>query len=767
MNQALKYFYPRDQTWKDCWEFKLSIFRDLGIAAIKSILPSGGLALPSLPSNLNPGVIKFPNKETGASMDDSDDFYSQPASQNKATSPIKNKQAKRRGIENPLEQFASYTTVFTFACLKKEEVNNPYLYRTADFAQNQVVFSSAGRYDKQRVATAYGTPEYFIDNLVINSVIAPNEGTGASNAVNFDFDVYEPYSAGLFLQSLAVAANVAGFANYLDGTPYVLKMEFFGYKEDGSLYAGVQPKYFVMTLKKVTFTVTEGGSTYKVSSVPYNHAGFSSLVNTTYNDIAIIGSTVEELLAKGERSLQVVLNQQEAKRVTDKLKNLPDVYEIHFPETPSSPIPGVSLGGGVNRATTQTAQSKVVASLNDQASNNPETNPIGSASFGFKADSGGNYVAPRAQDVVDEASGKVIRDKITIDPKTRTFQYAQGQTLTAIISQAILSSDYGTKAISEKPDGSGRVNWFRIDAQIQLLEYDAKIGDYAKRYIYRVALYKVHSSVFTNPNAVPAGYDQLSKSIVKQYDYIYTGQNNDILKFNIDLNMAFYTAISPTAPQDAGRSANQDSQSAGQEERNKAVAQEGDAGTSAQQARLGGLKIKQDPNAIKLPFGGSGQLKPEELVANNFHLAFLQNGLANLVNVDLEILGDPYWLTDNGIGGYLPPPGATEMITIDGSANYESGDIYVYLRFRSPVEPKESNGDYLFVNEEDSPFSGIYKVTKCENKFSGGTFKQTLKCVRMPLQVNDFIEPVAASPGSQYLYDVKEPVAPTNDIYDY
>ena len=729
-------------------------------------MPSGQLAIPALPANITPGDIKIPNQADVAKAIDS--VQKTPdENQNKATTPVTNKQVKRKGLENPLEQFASYTTVFTFACLKKEEVNNPYLYRNADFAKNQVVFSSAGRYDKQRVPTAYGTPEYYIDNLTINSVIAPNEGTGASNAIGFDFEIYEPYSAGLFLQSLQTAANVSGYANYLDGTPYLLKAEFLGYKDDGNLYSGVQPKYYLMTLKKVTFSVTEAGSRYKVQSVPYNHIAFSSLINTTYSDIAIVGSTVEELLAKGERSLQVVLNQQEEERIKNKLKGIPDVYEIHFPENSYSPIPGVGLGGGVNRATTQTALSKTVGSLNKQASANPETNPIGSASFGFRADSGGNYVAPRAQDVVDEKTGKIIRDKVSIDPKTRTFQYAQGQTLTAILTQAILSSDYASKAITEKPDANGRVNWFRVDAQIQLLEYDEKVGDYAKRFIYRVVPYKVHASVFTNPNAVPLGYEQLSKQIVKQYDYIYTGQNNDILKFDIDLNMAFYTAIAPTAPQDAGRSSNQDTQSAGQEERNQAKTEEGSAGAVSQTAKTGGMKIKQDPNAIKLPFGGSGQLSPEQLVANNFHLAFLQNGQANLVNVDLEILGDTYWLTDNGIGGYLPPPGTSEMITVDGAANYESGDIYIFIRFRTPIEPKEGNGDYLFLDGEDSPFSGIYKVTKCESKFNGGVFKQNLKCVRMPLQANDFEEKVQPSAVTQTLYNLKEPVEPTSDVYDY
>lgn len=712
------------------------------------------------PSNVPEGTATVGKTSEEKAVEDVD-------AQNKEKT-ARSKRTARLGFENALDQFASYTTVFTLACLKKEELNNPYLYRTGDFVANQVVLSSAGRHDKERVATAYGSPEYYIDNIIINTAIAPNEGTGASNAITITFDVIEPYSSALFLQSLQVAANVAGYANYLDGTPFVLKMEFLGYSQDGKLYNGVQPKFFVITLRKCSFTVSEGGSKYAIEATPYNHMGFSNLINTVFNDVSIVGGTVKELLSTGERSLQATLNNREEKSVKDKLKLYPNVYEIHFPKSSSDPIPGVEPTSTVDRATVNASNRavKVATKANAQNDANFQDNPIGSASFGFRADSGGIYVAPRADQTYDPESGKVVRENLTIDPKSRTFQYAQGQTLIAIMSQAIMASEYAAKNSTAEPDERGQISWFRIDVQVQLLEYDSKIGEYQKRFIYRIMPYKVHSSVFSNPNAIPYGYEALEKEIVKQYDYIYTGQNNDLLKFDIELNTAFYTAISPSAPQDAGRSANQDSQSSGQEERNQANTQEGNAGIQAQASKLGGSKVRQDPNAVKLPFGGSGQLKPEEIVANNFHLAFLQNGQANLVNINIEILGDPYWLIDNGTGGYMPPQGQTSMITQDGSANYEAGDIYIYIRFRSPIEPKESAGDYLFVNQEDSPFSGIYKVIKCENRFSGGTFRQSLNCVRMPLQAADFTEKVTPTKTNASLYNTKEPEPPKNEVTD-
>lgn len=741
------------------------LLRTLGVAAaitgvVQSLKRPDGIVpdVSSQPTNLKPGNVLY------------DDLLDYPETADKATVDPGSKGASNTslpGLPNILEEFASYTPLFTLACLKKEQYNNPFAYRSKDFEDNQVVFSSAGRYnDAKRANTKYGTPEYFIDNVKINTVIAPNEGTGSSNAISLSFEVLEPYSAGLFLQTLAVAANVAGFPNYLKAV-YCLKIDFQGFKDSGAIYKGVQSKYFLLQLRKADMSVTEGGATYAVEAVPYNHQGFSSVINTLINDVSLVGSTVKELLSTGPRSLQQALNDKEKDFVKNKLKSIPDKYEIHFPETSSSPIPGVEPGGAVNRATTNSTNQRILASSAANANNdaNFQDNPIGSSDFGFKIDSGGNYVAPTAGATVDEKTGKIIRDKLTIDPKRRTFHYAQEQSIIAVISQAIMSSQYALKTLSDKPDKNGRYNWFRIDVQVQLLEYDVVIGDYAKRYIYRVMPYKVHSSVFTNPNAVPVGYENLEKQIVKTYSYIYTGQNNDILKLDINLNMAFYDATAVTPPQKAGRVDNPDISSSGEPERVAPVSQEGQAGPEAQFSSVGSNSTKPDPSATKLLQGGSGNLTPEEIVANNFQQAFLSNGDANMVNVEIEILGDPYWLVDNGIGGYIPPPGQTEMITADGTANYEAGDIYIYIRWRTPIEPKETAGDYLFVGQEDNPFSGIYKVIKCENIFSSGTYKQTLNCIRMPRQASDFTQKIPPTPNNTSLYDLTQKYkAPTTVI---
>ena len=62
-------------------------------------------------------------------------------------------------FENVLEQFASYAPLWTLCCLTPDQFNNPSSYRGIPGALENVVFSSAGRYDDKRATTIVGEPE--------------------------------------------------------------------------------------------------------------------------------------------------------------------------------------------------------------------------------------------------------------------------------------------------------------------------------------------------------------------------------------------------------------------------------------------------------------------------------------------------------------------------------------------------------------------------------------------------------------------------------
>lgn len=653
-------------------------------------------------------------------------------------------------IGNPLDVFASYASLWTLAVLTPKQFNNPPSYRSDDnsFAkdsfvdntgrviQSGIVFSSAGRYDQDRTRTAFGAPEYFVNNFQMKSVIAPTQKTGNSNAITFEFDIFEPYSMGLFLQSLQNAAIKAGYLSYLDNAPYLLRLDFVGYKDDGTPIKIKKSKYFTCKLLEVKFDVNESGSQYKVQAIPYNHQAFGKVTNTLFKDVKLVGGSVLELLSTGEKSLSAFLN-KEQKKNSDDAKNQvkPNEYVFVFPKDAYDQI-GVSSSPTASAgATTSTFQYIPVTVLSPpQQTTDFGNNPIGDSDMGFDGTSGGTYPSNHVDDLY-KANGSIDLTRLKMIANKREFQYAPGQSITHVVTSIILQSRFARETFKNlNPDGT--INWFKIDVQVQLLEYDVVSKDWSKKIIYRIVPYLVHSSVYMNTTAPPVGYKQLEKKIAKRYDYIYTGQNNNILRFNVTFNTAFFSGANSSKPELNANVANPGTQAASVKEEVKYSSVPA-TGVATATSLTGIAAVKNDPDLLNKQYvGGSTAGSTEHKIAEAFQNSFLKSG--DMISCDIELLGDPFWMLDSGVGNYITQK-VNEGVTVDGTATYEGSEVYVYVTFRTPADVLEQTGLMGFPEQgKISGFSGIYKVLECENKFADGRFTQVLKMVRMPGQATDF-----------------------------
>lgn len=674
--------------------------------------------------------------------------------------------------ENVLEQFASYTPLWTLCCLTPTQFNDPRTYRNSPSALKNVVISSGGRQDKQRVNTANGAPEYFIDNVSLATSLGGSAKTGNTNVTGFKFEVYEPYSLGIFLQSLQAAAINSGYPTYLNDCPYLLKLEIKGSKDDGSMYVGKDEltKYFTIKITKIEFKVDEAGSRYTVEASPMHHVGFSDLVNVLYQDLNATGMTVSEVLISGPQSVCNILNEQQLKRVNDGLATYPDLYEIVFPVDSSDTI-GIT-GGTSTEILTAMADPKaektqrISAAKRESQAETFGQGTIGKSSMGFSETSGGNYNFKLAGDVVDD-KGNIVRDNMTIDPKQRAVNFPPQTKITEVIQRIVLSSEYCVKALKEENVKNGFVDWFRIDVQVQLLEFDPKRNVRAKKYIYRVVPFEVSGAIFKNPSSAQPGEAKLQKIIAKRYDYLYTGQNNNILKFDLQFNGQFYTAISPSAMQNNANVSNKDTQNTSEEKTPQARIKQGDTQESVT-STAGSAPVKPNP-LLTFP-SATGEKTVEQMVADNFNQSFARSD--DMINVKMDILGDPYYLSDSGINSnYLAEYGPNSQVKADGAMNWEGSEIFIYITWRNPIEPNLGDtgrgGLYNFPNGgKATPFSGIYKVTAVENKFSGGTFQQTLDLTRQPNQDADYEGQVKVAAENSLMYDTTKEEPPKSSVFD-
>lgn len=709
------------------------------------------------------GLTTAPTSAPVTSMDDSDDAYAKPFVMPTKSVPGAANSKSGESIQakpNVLTGAMSYVPLWTFAALTTEQVNNPDLYRGQPVSSTSVVFSSAGRFDALRINTQFGAPEYYINNIDITSLIGPNPKTQNAAAHTFKFEVLEPYSMGLFLQSLQAAARNAGHLNYLNNCPYLLRLDFQGWNASGQSFTVPDlTKYFTIRLVNTTFECNEAGSKYQVECTPFNSAAFGDVINKIYKDINIIGSTVKEALVTGEQSLVKVINDLfKTQKVGDKTVAVADEIQILFP-TPEGGTPPPPQPENTSKATmTPGAPPPTSPATPASSAPAPGDNVISGSDLGFKLEGGGNPTFMKPSEVMD-ANGNVNREQVRINPKSRTLMFTQGQAITDVITEVIMNSEYVRKSAEQlKKNPDGTVAWFKLDAQVKFGQFDVLRGDYAKIVIFRVVQFNVHSSIFQNPSTAPQGYKELEKLIRKKYQYIFTGQNEDVTKFTLKFNNTFYTAVggNPLLNKDnvdAGKNA-----SASQTQ----SVQAGEAGTDAAKSldTAGGIKTIQpallDGFGNRLP-NASNNNDERRMIAQEFHNAFI-NSDTDFIQVDLEILGDPYYLTDSGMGNYFAQAYDSSE-TVDGSMNYEGGSVYVYLALKSVVDVDQTSGLYKFQTSDGSglttngsnatvsPYGGIYRINKVDHTFQDGVFKQRLALLRMSGQSIDFkIEPSRSGP---------------------
>jgi hypothetical protein len=671
-------------------------------------------------------------------------------------------------FQNELDQFASYSYIFTLSCLTNLELNFPLSYRTVG-PLIQVIRS--GGTGGKKIPTIYetdGVVEFFIDDVNIDAVIAPNRKTGHSNAVLLNFKVIEPYSMGQFLQNLRTAALVAGHLNYIQA-PFLLSVEFIGYDDQGNIKAPFFSKRHIpIKIIKADMNVTEAGAVYEVEAVPYNEVALTDTNREAKTDVDIRGTTVGELLQSGPNSLTSVLNETMVQLQQKDQVNVADQYVISFPKGDfiSSAIGGVSSatsavttlsgtraqiyeaftgvkGGNIPPELEKKLQetkgvsvtrSALGEAVRAEANLQSGWNDIGSAKIVKNFLDGGKmpFAEPSFVEMPDNR-GQINRSAMQTSDENRKFTFKSGTTIEEMIEEVILSSDYARKFVDKPADLKGNVTWFRIETHVYNVTDWTTVGQTGRSpriYVYRVIPYKVDSSKIEGPKP------NMLKSLVKQssalkaYNYIYTGQNKDIINFDMSFDMSFFTNVSTTGGQMQADSKKPGGQAASNPDASyksstpllpSAAPAEGSGGVSNSTGPKTGKK------------GGGGKEHVENSIARMFNDAIL-NSDADLINVKLTIHGDPYFIVDAGLGNYLGIENPlNQAITLEGSLNPRKGEVDVILNFRTPIDYDGEDGFVKYPLGGFLPigmFSGVYQVILVTNKFSKGQFTQELDLVR-------------------------------------
>lgn len=672
-------------------------------------------------------------------------------------------------LPNVLHYYSSFNYIFTLSVLDDFSINFPNeTYRKGQVGPI-ILKSGAGNPD-DRVSLSYkpsynpqGGYDFMMDNLEIKSGFGFEKATKNTNAIGISFKIIEPYSMGLFFESMQTAALVAGHLNYTQ-VPILLSVEFKGHigADQQNVQIDNANVRIPLKIQNISMKVTGKGCEYDVRAYPWNEQGYSTVYSKLKSDVSIIGKSVIEMLQTGEDSLQYNLNRWLAEAVKRKDVNVPDQILISFPNDlktgdSASPPPANSatvnpnsvaktggdfygkLGLKGNKAKYNTTQVQIETTVND----------IGKSGMGFSLYDKGTTPFAKDNLVYDDKKDTYVRGNMTIDPKKSTFQFTQGSDIVNVINQTILMSDYGRTALQQIKDGF--VQWWRIEVHTYHIPTDEnlkKTGVKPKLIVYRVVPYRANISAMSTPNVAPDGVKKTKEKVLKEYEYIYTGNNVDIIDWDIQFQNSFYKSL--TADSGANNEGvNRQANTGGAAPERKNPQQPAPSGAEPTKKELP-ARVERDGLLTYSAYqGGGGQDDKASMAARQFMDAVTSG--TDMIELNLTILGDPYWLGDSGVGNYSAVATDNPFINSDNKVNWQQGEVFVNVKFKSPVDINQDTGLYdLKTTTSMSMFSGLYKVREIVSSFSRGKFVQTLQMYRIISQNNEPSKRPVLATGSDF-----------------
>ena len=644
---------------------------------------------------------------------------------------------------NVLHKYASYTyhlELFVLGVNDYNSIINDETFRVEELPGRLLIKSGGGG---QKMRNRYFQLDYFIDDVELTSVIAPSGGNAGSTNVEISFTITEPYGMTL-LNAMVMACKEMGGYNYTN-QPYLLKISFKGYDKDGLLIEGAQPestRYLPIKITDFKFGATEAGTVYNVTAVSYHSLALENTKATIKTDVRVDATTVGSFLINSvqtvttntvpgvqtdfsdfstnppptttkkidtvEGGLAGYFNLIEAEQVKQGTKLFPDEYVFTVD-------PDISSATIMSQDLTEIRKTK--------NENDPRKKAMGQLLKNFQYDEGVQSYTIRAGTNIIQCLHSVI--------KTSSYMTNQVKADNLALVPDKQFSEY-------KENQDTPINFYRIVPKITLLKkWDTKRNCFPRRVEYIIKKYNMYGKDFENFGQAPI------TDVIKDYKYLYTGQNDDLLNFDIQFNSAYYQKnlyqIAPRAKNTPSQKAQYDPSDFASG--NLAKTDANSVSTIAPFVKESTIDIGSS-KGISDPRGD-----PRALLVDNFMEEVFSNG-ADLIEASLEIVGDPCFIHQDDLKriGLMTYEAPTYLN--DRSLNPDR-EWHISMSFRNPVDINTETGLYYgFGHDKDGlaevtapTMNGIYKAMEVTSKFQGGKFTQNIKAIReRGKQLSDLVD---------------------------
>lgn len=650
--------------------------------------------------------------------------------------------------DNELFKFASYNSLFTLSGLGQRELENTTTVLNAP--PHDVIVRSSGIGPNERNLTDEVSlsgdlsPEdqkiidknerlrgainksktvlsrnrdLYIRNVIINSVPGLNEKRRLTSVTDISIDIIEPSGITLLERMRAAAIN-NGYIDHLDA-PFLLTVEFKGFNELGEPIpdegTGLLKRLIPIKVIDMQMNVTQAGTEYSLRAIPYNEFAF---VNTyayprTSGRLYPKGNTIKDVCV----ALEEILNKQTQDEKDQGLVGLSDTYKIGIDPR---------LDPATQTTITTVGQTGMYTGVVD----------TGDAPVEYMKFNSSNSIIKILEEIMKGnpafADKKFEEFKQKCEKQLSVAQFKGG-------AQAVLEAAQAEEYYFK---------YFKIRSSVvpQEGEFDTVRATQRKVITYTIEPYKIHAYSLSIPG-VSTGHN-FRNFVFKTYDYIFTGDNTDVLDLNINYKVAYFQSrLKDFEATDKRKNIieNQSEQSTG-------------TTTSQEIYGDGSLAVKSEVGVSKSEGTGKTGGTPTQLDA---FLDSLTHPLADMVNVKLEVLGDPAWISQSqfipvnaktfktGEGIYNDPDidywrANKERVWNNNLKCYNTdvAEPIILLKFRMPTDFNDATGVYDLQSDQSAEFSGLYRVIQVENNFSDGRYSSVLHLTRFNNQGVYISDPV-------------------------
>lgn len=617
-------------------------------------------------------------------------------------------QGPKRNIEGPFPNWATSVDLpvykLTLYLVKNNVFNNP-----SDFLNPQTVDSTIRSGDALIITQTGVETIYSIDNLLFNAVLYGDETEGSAQTSTMQFELREPIGFTLLDKILAHSKDF-GF-QHIKNAHYVITLEFLARDTDTGApvrYPGTH--YYPFMPYRITSSSTQEGTSYVFTCLLQPSMGAAENVlqvgNVSVRNVGTVGGAMKELERK--------LNQAEELAVN------PNIGSIDAAESSS--------------ARTEIRPRKVWKIEFDKSAT------VQAQTEGYEAEAFGPPLDLASLPLVQSNSGGEARDEV--DSVLLTVN--NNTNLSAYIKNLITKNPTFNKYVKDRQSDieSYTVPIVQVETQTIFDENDEIDPVTRKHYVTQVIKIGL-SHRYGIPRAENVLDSEIRESvihqnnrfnalpIVKKYEYLYSGENTEVLNFDIQFFNLFSVAMDP------GLGANVKSHTAESLGTNLPVPSRSKFLSAT---KIDTISMSDPVESHTYDFVVSSAYKQQENESSNeknhlfaSYAAEYDRRKSDMNVIEMNIIGDPFLL---GIPGSTTDPNHETMRMLTKNTN-----IYVaVVNYFGQINDDEDN--LVTKGPMDVYSSGIYEIRKVEHRFQQGQYTNTITAYRDNLANTYLLRPL-------------------------